>query len=76
MGANKTTGSGRPARDFAEVDRRLRQILAPLRSRFAVTRDSPEALAIEIPGLEGKPWGYIAGVRHGSGRRADNERIR
>jgi len=74
VGASKTTGSGKQARDFAEVDRRLRQILDPLRSRFAVTKDSPKGLAIEIPGLEGKPWGYLAGVRRGSGRRADNER--
>lgn len=55
----------RPARDFSEVDRRLRQILDPRRSRFAVTKDGPAGLSIEIPGLEGKPWGYIAGVRPG-----------
>jgi hypothetical protein len=65
MGSNTRPAAAKPARDFTEVDRRLRQILEPLRSRFAVTKDSPEALAIEIPGLEGKPWGYIAGVRHG-----------
>jgi len=65
MGSNTKPAAAKPGRDFADVDRRLRQILEPLRSRFAVTKDSPEALAIEIPGLEGKPWGYIAGVRHG-----------
>ena len=57
--------AAKPVRVFAEVDRRLRQILEPLRSRFAVTKDGPAGLAIEIPGLEGKPWGYIAGVRPG-----------
>ena len=35
------------------------------RSRFAVTRDGPEGMTVEIPGLEGKPWGYVAGVRPG-----------
>lgn len=51
--------------DFAEVDRRLREILEPLRSRLVATRDGPAGLALEIPGLEGKPWGYAAGVRPG-----------
>jgi hypothetical protein len=65
MGSSTKVGAAKPARDFTEVDRRLRQILDPLRSRFAVTKDGPAGLAIEIPGLEGKPWGYIAGVRPG-----------
>ncbi len=61
-----TNGNGvKPARDFSAVDRRLRQILEPLRSRFVVTKDGPEGMTVEIPGLEGKPWGYIAGVRPG-----------
>jgi hypothetical protein len=50
---------------FADVERRLRAALDPLRSRLAVTRDDPGGLALEIPGLEGKPWGYVAGVRRG-----------
>jgi hypothetical protein len=65
MESNTARADARPARDFSEVDRRLRQILEPLRSRFTVTRDGPAGLTIEIPGLEGKPWGYIAGVRPG-----------
>jgi hypothetical protein len=65
MGSNAARADAAPDRDFSEVDRRLRQILEPLRSRFAVTKDGPAGLAIEIPGLEGKPWGYIAGVRPG-----------
>jgi hypothetical protein len=65
MGSNTAPTNVKAPRDFAEVDRRLRQILEPLRSRFAVTKDGPAGLAIEIPGLEGKPWGYIAGVRPG-----------
>lgn len=65
MGTTTPTATARPTRDFAAVDRRLRQILDPLRSRLAVTKDGPEGLAIEIPGLEGKPWGYVAGVRPG-----------
>jgi hypothetical protein len=65
MDSNTAQADAKPGRDFSEVDRRLRQILEPLRSRFTVTRDGPAGLAIEIPGLEGKPWGYIAGVRPG-----------
>jgi hypothetical protein len=51
--------------DFAAVDRRLRQILEPLRPRLSVTKDGPGGLVLEIPGLEGKPWGYVAGIRPG-----------
>lgn len=65
MGSDTNGRGARPSRDFAAVDRRLRQILEPLRSRFAVTKDGPEGMTVEIPGLEGKPWGYIAGVRSG-----------
>jgi hypothetical protein len=51
--------------DFAAVDRRLRQMLEPLRARLSVTKDGPGGLVLEIPGLEGKPWGYVAGIRPG-----------
>jgi len=51
--------------DFDAVDRRLRAILDPLRSRLSVSKDGPEGLVLEVPGLEGKPWGYFAGVRRG-----------
>jgi hypothetical protein len=30
-----------------------------------VTRDGPDSLVLEVPGLEGKPWGYVAGTRVG-----------
>ena len=55
----------RAAPDFAGVDRRLREILDPYRSRLTVTKDGPGGLVLEIPGLEGKPWGYVAAVRPG-----------
>jgi hypothetical protein len=51
--------------DFDAVIRRLREILEPLRPRVSVTRDGPDGMAIEIPGLEGQPWGYVAGIRRG-----------
>jgi hypothetical protein len=54
-----------PPTDFAAVDRRLREILEPYRSRLVATKDGPGGLALEIPGLEGKPWGYVAGTRLG-----------
>ncbi len=50
---------------FAAIDRRLREILQPLRERLVATNDAPESLTLEIPGLEGKPYGYVAGIRHG-----------
>ena len=50
---------------FAEVDRRLREILRPYRESLVTTKDGPGGLVLEIPGLEGKPWGYVAGVRSG-----------
>ncbi len=49
---------------FAAVDRRLREILEPYRSRLVTTKDGPDSLALEIAGLEGKPWGNVAGIRH------------
>ena len=53
------------ADDFAAVDARLRSILEPYRGSLAASRDGPGGLVLEIPGLEGKPWGYVAGVRPG-----------
>lgn len=53
------------ATDFDAVDRRLRRILDPLRPRLTASRDGPDGLVLEIPGLEGKPWGYFAGIRRG-----------
>ena len=59
------TTDERQAAAFTEVEDRLRQIVEPLRSRLVATRDRPGDLALEIPGLEGKPWGYVAGIRRG-----------
>ena len=51
--------------DFETVHTRLREILMRQRGGLAVTRDGPAGVALEIPGLEGKPWGYVAGTRVG-----------
>lgn len=51
--------------DLAAVHARLRDILAPFRDGFVATKDGPQGLALEVPGLEGKPWGYVAGTRLG-----------
>jgi hypothetical protein len=51
--------------DLDAVHGRLKAILAPYRSDLAVTRDGPGGMALELPGLEGKPWGYVAGTRLG-----------
>ena len=51
--------------DFAAVHSRLREILLPYRSEYVITRDDPVGVTLEVPGLEGKPWGYVAGTRVG-----------
>ena len=51
--------------DFAAVHDRLRAILMAHRGDLVVTKDGPGGMAIEVPGLEGKPWGYVAGTRFG-----------
>ena len=51
--------------DFIAVHDRLRAILTPYRSHLSVTKDGPGGMALEVPGLEGKPWGYVAGTRVG-----------
>jgi hypothetical protein len=51
--------------DFEAVHHRLRDMLLKYRDDLAVTKDGPGGVAIEIPGLEGKPWGYMAGTRLG-----------
>ena len=51
--------------DFAAVHDRLRAILMAHRGDLVVTKDGPGGMAIEVPGLEGKQWGYVAGTRFG-----------
>jgi hypothetical protein len=52
-------------KDFEAVHARLRDIIMGHRGDLVVTKDGPGGVAIEIPGLEGKPWGYAAGTRVG-----------
>ena len=54
-----------PPTDLAAVHDRLRELLEPYHSRLVATKDGPEGMSLEIPGLEGKPWGYVAGTRVG-----------
>ena len=51
--------------EFQAVHDRLRDIILKHRSDLAVTKDGPAGMAVEVPGLEGKPWGYVAGTRVG-----------
>jgi hypothetical protein len=51
--------------DLATVHDRLREILAPYSGDLSVTREGPGGMALEVPGLEGKLWGYVAGTRLG-----------
>jgi hypothetical protein len=51
--------------DFEAVHARLREIVLIHSDDLVVSRDGPAGMAVEIPGLEGKPWGYVAGTRVG-----------
>ena len=51
--------------DLEVVEGRLRQILEPYRDRLSVTTEGPGGMVMELPGYEGKPWGYVAGTRIG-----------
>ena len=51
--------------DFEAVHARLTSILRRHAAGLAITRDGPAGMALETPGLEGKPWGYVAGTRVG-----------
>jgi hypothetical protein len=52
--------------DFEAVHARLREIVLKHRDGLVVTKDGPGGMALEVPGLEGKPWGYVAGTRVGT----------
>jgi len=60
-----TPRASRAEPDFDAVDRRLRQILEPLRQRLVATKDGPDGLVLEMPEFQGNPWGYVAGIRRG-----------
>ncbi len=60
-----TPVAGDAAHDLATAERRLRQILEPYRGQLEVTKEGPGGFALEIPGLAGKPFGYVAGTRLG-----------
>ena len=53
--------------DFEAVHDRLRSIILKHRGDLVLTKDEPGSVALEVPGLEGKPWGYVAGTRLGKG---------
>ncbi|HEX4896736.1 MAG TPA: hypothetical protein VFV53_00095 [Candidatus Limnocylindrales bacterium] len=51
--------------DFRAVEARLRRILEPYRDELSVTTEGPAGMVLELPGYEGKPWGYVAGTKIG-----------
>ena len=51
--------------DLGAVHDRLRGILFRHAAGLTITRDGPGGMALEMPGYEGKPWGYVAGTRLG-----------
>jgi hypothetical protein len=51
--------------DFDAVHERLKAILREHADGLVITKDGPLGMALEVPGLEGKPWGYVAGTRVG-----------
>ena len=51
--------------DFEAVHERLKEIIRSHADGLVITNDGPGGMALEVPGLEGKPWGYVAGTRLG-----------
>lgn len=51
--------------DFEAVHERLKAIIRGNADGLVITKDGPAGMAPEVPGLEGKPWGYVAGTRVG-----------
>ena len=51
--------------EFDAVHERLKAILRAHADGLVITRDGPAGMALEVPGLEGKPWGYVGGTRVG-----------
>ena len=51
--------------ELGRVHDLLRSILRTQRTGLHVTADSATGMKLEIPGMEGKPWGYVAGTRLG-----------
>jgi hypothetical protein len=51
--------------DFQEVEARLRSMFDPYRDRLTVSKEGPGGIHLELPGFEGKPWGYVGGTRVG-----------
>jgi hypothetical protein len=51
--------------DFDAVHERLKAIVRTHADGLVITKDGPAGMALEVPGLEGKPWGYVAGTRLG-----------
>jgi hypothetical protein len=51
--------------DLEGIHERLKAILREQRGELAVSADGPGGMTLEVPGLEGKPWGYVAGTRLG-----------
>lgn len=65
MGRSPASTSPVVSSEFSAVHERLMEVLKPFRARLIATMDSPSGMKLEIPGLEGKPWGYVAGTRVG-----------
>lgn len=59
--------SERPAAgpDLGAVHERLKAIFAPYRDSLTVSKDGPDGLYLELPGYEGKTYGYVGGTRLG-----------
>ena len=52
--------------EFEAVHDRLKAMLIRFASdELVVTKDGPGGMALEVKGLEGKPWGYVGGTRLG-----------
>jgi hypothetical protein len=51
--------------DLDAVHERLRTLLRRQAGGLTITADSSAGMTLEMPGYEGKPWGYVGGTRLG-----------
>ena len=51
--------------DLALVEARLRKLFDPYRASLTVSKEAPDGIFLELPGYEGKPWGFVGGTRLG-----------
>jgi len=65
MTGSASSSGASSASGLPEVHERLKQILAPYRTRLHVAADGPGGMTLELPEYKGQPWGFAAATRLG-----------